>query len=260
MSEYPFNLQGPQESIWGTGTRDDIEVSHEFYLQQGVVIAEIEHHGRGDFQLSFVHSETNAKANAEANHVIKKMNRTAERLGHWLTGGRLRVIPEEHEDYFDDYLMGIWELEGKGKFTTLVIKLVKEDNIYSLRPGKYSLEAKSKNKWSCRLIQPDIGQSVDSLGAESKDDLNQDSMDAGQFILGPAKSGPRPVLAHIRHSGLGEFRAAVHSVDGTHECAIFDQKGQFIVEDQQTEIRPGKEYFLYVEADGEWNMVFTEGY
>ena len=55
MSEYPFNLKGRQENFKGTGSKDgEPEQSREFILEQGVVIAEIEHHGYGDFKLKFV--------------------------------------------------------------------------------------------------------------------------------------------------------------------------------------------------------------
>lgn len=252
MSEYPFNLRGRQENFKGTGYKDgETEQSREFILEQGVVIAKIEHHGSGDLQLSFIHVE----ANAEAKHgVIKKMNRTAARLGDWVTGGKLRT---EGTEEYEDYLMGIWKLGAKGECSSFVIKQVKEGCIDSLRPGKYCLEVTSKNKWSCRLIQPDVGQSLDTLEDES---IDQDNIDAGTYLLGPVKSGSRPVLAHVRHSGRGEFYAAAYSVDGTHQCLIFYQKGQLLVESQPTEIRPGKEYFLYIEADGEWNISFTKGH
>ena len=49
-------------------------------------------------------------------------------------------------------------------------------------------------------------------------------------------------------------------MDGTHHCEIHAEKGQFYVEDKPTDIRPGKEYILLAEADGEWSHEFTEGY
>ena len=261
MSEYPFNLQGSQEHIWGTGQKDgNIEESHEFYLRQGVVIVQIEHHGHDDFQLSFIHVEANAETKQS---VAKKMNRTAVRLGNWMTRGKLQV---EGTEEYEDYLMGIWKIENReknsGKFKGAVIKQVKEDDILSLRPGKYRLEMTSKDRWSCHLIQPDLGQSSDNIVSEVDEnyDFNEDGVNAGRYLLGPLKSGSRPVLAHIRHSGRGEFYAAAHSVDGTHQCLIFLQEGQFLVEDQPTEIRPGKEYFFYIEADGEWMLAYTEAY
>lgn len=70
----------------------------------------------------------------------------------------------------------------------------------------------------------------------------------------------RTVLANIHHRGGGWFSAYAYSTDGTHQCTLFEEEGQFRVEEYQTEIKPGKEYFLYVEADGQWDIVFTEGY
>ena len=58
MSEYPFDLRGMQQSWEGNGSKNGgSEISGEFSLSQGVVIAEIEHHGHGDFKLKFVPTE-----------------------------------------------------------------------------------------------------------------------------------------------------------------------------------------------------------
>ena len=140
------------------------------------------------------------------------------------------------------------------------LELVKEGEENALSPGKYRLEVESEASWTCHFIQPDIGQSVGTLVGE-KEDLNEDRIDALVYLAGPVKKeGSRPVLVDIRHSGRGDFFAAAYSVDGTHKCLVFNQAGQFYVEDQPTEIIPSKEYFFYFETDGEWNINFTEGY
>ena len=51
-----------------------------------------------------------------------------------------------------------------------------------------------------------------------------------------------------------------YSVDGTHQCDVYEDQGQFLVEDIPTDIKPGKEYMFLIEADGDWDVGFTEGY
>ena len=85
-------------------------------------------------------------------------------------------------------------------------------------------------------------------------------MESGLFIAGPYKPVRRPLLARIQHKGGGEFDAEAFSVDGTHHCEIYLREGQFYVEDHMSDIIPGKEYVLYISADGEWDLGFREGY
>lgn len=283
MSEYPFNLKGRQENFKGTGSKDgELEQSREFILEQGVVIAEIEHHGYGDFKLKFVPTggfsesgaaaasiggslATGAAAGAAAGSIIPVAGTIAGALiggvAGYFAGGKVG------EAINDAIAPTVWTpVDYQGEFKTWRIVQVKENEENSedeegfLASGKYCLEVESKDRWTCRFIQPDLGQSADTFLEDENYDLNEDGADEGLYILGPFKSGSRPVLAHIRHSGRGEFYAAAHSVDGTHQCLIFRQEGQFLVEDQQTEIRPGKEYFFYIIADGEWNIACTGGY
>ena len=270
MSEYPFNLRGRQESFKGTGRKDGgIEQSREFILDQGVVIAEIAHHGYGDFKLSFVPSE-DFKATVTRN-IAKTLGIPLYFAGKVIADAIARIVwtPVDSEGKIDTWVINQVKEDKENRLLRSArrilrryrgyIKQVKEDEEIFLPPGEYRLEVKSKSRWTCRFIQPDLDQSSDSIEDENYG-LNGDGQDAGVHVLGPLESGSRPMLAHIRHSGRGEFYAAAHSVDGTHQCLIFRQEGQFIVEDQQTEIRPGKEYFFYVEADGEWNIACTGGY
>lgn len=58
MAEYPFTLKGAQRNYNGNGRRDgETYKSPEFELKPGLVIAEIEHHGKGEFQIRFVPTE-----------------------------------------------------------------------------------------------------------------------------------------------------------------------------------------------------------
>ena len=276
MSEYPFNLRGRQESFKGKGRKDgEAYKSREFILEQGVIITEIQHHGKGEFKLSFVPTEgftkgeakaaayggglaTGAAAGAAAGSIIP----VAGTIAGALIGGVAGYFAgtKAGDAIGDAIAPTVWTpVDHEGELDLFDIEQVKDDEEDFLTTGKYRLEVESEKKWSCRFVQPDIGQATDTIIDENID-LNGDLINPGLFVLGPFKSGSRPVLAHLSHNGRGEFYAAAYSVDGTHKCLVFEQTGQFLVEDQQTEIRPGKEYFLYVGADGEWMIAFVEGY
>ena len=258
MIEYPFNLQGRQESFSDSGhKKSETTKSKEFSLTQGVIIAEIEHHGDGDFKLEFVPAEGFGKGVAIAAEVAGAMLRGP--VGYFV-GRKL-----------GNTITSIWApVDSKGKLNTCAISQVKKDfptraiaqaKEYKgnfLDPGKYRIEVKSQDRWTCRFIQPDLGQSSLTLKREECD-FNADG-DAGVQVLGPLKSGSGPVFARIGHSGRGKFYVAAYSVDGTHQCLVFEEEGQFQIEDHPTEIRPGKEYMLYILADGAWNLNFSEGY
>ena len=67
MAEYPFTLQGAQRSYNGAGRQDgETQKSQEFELTSGIVIVEIEHQGRGEFQLRFVSTEGLSEGEAAA--------------------------------------------------------------------------------------------------------------------------------------------------------------------------------------------------
>lgn len=268
MSEYPFNLQGKQENWQGTGlTASETQEGHtqcsqEFLLEQGVVIAEIAHHGYGDFKLQFISTEGFSKGEtttASIGGAFASGAATGAALGSIIPGaGTIAgALLGGAVGYFtsgairDAMEPGKWTLvDYKGKFNTYLIVRIKDDES-ALPPGKYHLEATSNDRWTCRFIQPELGQALDTLEAEDYG-LNE----AGYHIMGPyicAKSA----LAHIRYSGRGEFYAAAYSVDGTHACTLFEQEGPFHVEGHPTEIIPDKEYFLYVSADSESSLTFN---
>ena len=258
MIEYPFNLQGRQESFSGSGHKEsETKKSRGFSLTQGVIIAEIEHHGDGDFKLEFVPAEGFGKGVAIA----------AKVAGAGLSGP---------VGYFVGRILGktitnIWApIDSKGKLNTLAIAQIKKDFLTRARVqtkeykgnflsrGKYRLEVESKDRWSCRFIQPDLEQSSVTLKHEECDFIEDG--DAGVHVLGPLKSGSGPVLVRIGHSGRGKFYAAAYSVDGTHQCFVYKEEGQFQIEPHPTKIKSGKEYILYISADGAWNLKLIEGY
>ena len=58
MADYSFDLRGRQSNFEGIGCKDgEAYKSQEFTLTQGIVVAEIVHHGSGDFKLKFVPTE-----------------------------------------------------------------------------------------------------------------------------------------------------------------------------------------------------------
>ncbi len=268
MSDYPFNLLGHQILKSGSGRKDGEAVkSLKFTLTQGIVIAEIRHHGHGDFKLKFVPAEGLSEGQATAaslggavaagaaiGSVVPVAGTILGGLlgagAGWLAGSAIKgaIGPT------------IWTpVEHKGEIDTCNIVRVKEDEKDCLPPGKYRLEVESKAKWTCRFIQPNLGQSFGPLVADDGE-THDDDMHAGLYIIGPLTSGTRPLIANIRHKGGGGFYVAAYSVDGTHQCILYEQEGQFHVEDVRTELKPGKEYMLYTIADGNWNLRFTEGY
>lgn len=173
------------------------------------------------------------------------------------------MIPRQWAEKADDWIRPrFWKPAGRD--VALISSddrkaVPKYESWLSLREGKYRLEVESEHPWQMKLIQPDIGQSdgplIDAFGAE-----NWESGGVAR-IVGPYHSNSRPILASIQHRGRGTFAVVALAIDGTHQCRMYYQyEGQFAVEDQQTGIMPGKEYLLYIVADGDWRMELKEGY
>ena len=275
MAEYPFTLRGAQRNYNGAGRQDsETHKSQEFELTSGIVIAEIEHQGRGEFQLRFVPAEGLSEgeaaaasigggmvAGAASGAVIGSVVPVAGTILGGLIGGAAGWLAG---DAIDGAIgPRIWTpVDYKGEFKTWAITRVsgKEDDDDCLSPGRYRIEVKSESRWSCQFIQPALGQGTDSLLDDDDDDGKEESMEPGLFIAGPYKPVRRPLLACIQHKGGGEFDAEAFSVDGTHYCEIYQEEGQFYLEDHMTDIIPGKEYILYISADGGWGLSFREGY
>ena len=249
MSEYPFNLRGQQKSFSGRGNKDgETWKSVEFQLRQGIVVAEISHHGQGDFKLRFTQTESYG-GDEKVGSIIE--------VGYIAAGfamGLLEGLLGEEERI--NSIM--WKpVETTGRFSTFDIARVSRDGEGALSPGKYRIEVESKAAWECRFIQPDLGQPQIPLTDE---DDEVEEIEPGLYVIGPCDPTRRPILAEILHKGPGELYAFAYSVDGTHSCTIHAEEGQFYVEQVQTEIRTGKEYMFLIGADSEWNITFTEGY
>ena len=277
MADYPFNLWGAQEHFNGPGRNDgETYKTREFKLSSGIVYTEIEHHGSGDFKLEFVPTEGISRGVATATSLgstVAASAATGAAIGSivpiagtfigaavggaagWLVGGKVGDAIGEAMSPI------IWTpVDGKGRLNFLDTVRVRDEDDEALPTGKYRLEVKSRSRWSCRFIQPALGQSTEALAeALCYDDDYQDNVPAGTYVLGPFKSGARPLLANIRHSGGGEFFFTTVAIDGMHQY-VYCREGQFAAEDLQTDIRPGKEYLLIVSSNGGWNLAFTEGY
>ena len=203
------------------GYGGDTYKSQEIVLEQGIVIVEITHHGLGEIEA--------------------------------------RVTPTGS---ILDALFGTEQsIEMEGQESNVVIFQVDETAEDALRPGKHRLEVDSSGRWECKLIQPNLGQGNTPL-TDSDDDENDDigEVEPGLYITGPHLPTRRPILAEVLHKGPGGLYAIAYSVDGTHWCVIHGEEGQFYGEQLLTEIRPGKEYMLWIHAEGKWNITLSEGY
>ena len=173
MAEYPFTLQGAQRSYDGAGRRDgETYKSPEFELKSGIVIAEIEHHGRGEFQLRFIPAEGFSEgeataasiggglvAGAASGAVIGSVIPVAGTIFGGLIGGAAGWLAGDAIDR----AIGprIWTpVDHEGEFQTWAVARVsdKEGDEDCLLPGKYRMEVKSESRWGCRFIQPALGQ------------------------------------------------------------------------------------------------------
>ena len=199
-----------------------------FTLNQGIAAAQFTHHGEGDFKLKLA-------ARRQRGFIGK--------------AGRFTKIAGS----------GDWNIaDANGPLQAYAVTRVHKKGDRKISPGEYSIEAEAQGEWSCRIIQPDLGQ---ALAALTDANIGGDGENEGpSYILGPYTSGDRPIIAEIRHYGIGNLNACAYSLDGTHQCLIYREQGQFYVQDVHTEIRPGKEYLLFVDSPDGWNIAFSEGY
>ena len=274
MAEYPFTLKGPRHNYGGNGRRDgETYKSPEFELKSGIVIAEIEHHGKREFQLRFVPTEGWSEGEATAASMGGAMAAGAATgaaigsivpvagtiLGGLIGGAAGWLAGDAIGDAIAPRIWTPVDYEGQVETWAFARVSNNEEDDKCLPPGKYRVEVKSKSNWSCRFIQPDLGQGLEPLTDEDDSD-DEELMEPMVFMVGPFRPHRRPLLARIQHNGGGWFDAEAFSIDGTHYCPLYQREGQFYIEDHMTDIIPGKEYILYIAAAGEWGLSFREGY
>ena len=117
----------------------------------------------------------------------------------------------------------------------------------------YHLEVDAHCAWRCAIIQPDLGQSGGPFP-------HRGGLTSGAMVMGPFRTGARPVRAEIQHEGNSHFQLQFTSLDGTHQTQMFTADGQCHIEEHETELLPGKEYIACAYGDGPWQIELTEGY
>ena len=273
MTDYPFNLQGKQWTFDGAGRSDgELTKTGDFELSQGVAILSVEE-CPDEFRLEVIPAEGIGRGGVSALQVGSGIAAGAAigsvvPIGGTVVGavaGALATLGITGAVGVGigtaiEKKLGVraWELAG----ADMGVMWIRDDDKHALRAGKHRLSVESSGRWSCRILQPSLGQSFGALVEVFDDDdwITGEWM-AESWIGGPFHSGSRPVLASIHHRGGGEFSITALSVDGTHRCSVFEsEEGQFVVEDHQTVIQPGKDYMLAVTTDGEWKLKLSEGY
>lgn len=117
----------------------------------------------------------------------------------------------------------------------------------------YHMEVKAFGKWHCVVFHPDLGQSQDNFP-------HRIGMDGGAAVVGPFRTGARPIRANILHGGNSEFMLTFVSLDGTHEPDPFQKEGQINLEGHELALLPGKEYLMCGWGNGPWSVYLTEGF
>ena len=182
-----FDLKGSKYASGGPGG-DDYR-GGEFTLKQGIVVAEVTHHGEGRFRLSFAPSEGFQRSRNQEHRVIGTFARLP-RVGRAAEWASNRIVP-----------LGEWQAsETTGPLKTIAITRVDVEGDNRITPGEYRLQVESQGEWSCRFIQPELGQSASPLDQAEMESANQPST-----VVGPYTSGGRPVLAGVQHRGAGFF-------------------------------------------------------
>ena len=215
--------------------------TREFELKPGLVIAKIEHGGRGECHLQVIPNEH-----------LGSMWLSALTFG--AIGHVLKWMPLAYCSEFNDYespTWGITRVSGR------------KGDRGSMRPGKYVVEVKSTSRWSCQLIQLALEQSEGSFPHHFRLEG-----EGGSGFMGPFRTGSRPVLANMRRNGTGPYDLAFMSLDGAHEYIpdILNpvrrgppNVGRLRLEEQELKLLPCKEYLMMGYGNGTWEVDLSEG-
>ena len=236
-----FSLQGTRYEFSGNGRRGgSSEETDAFHLSQGALAFCAEHSRAGDFRVELKPMD---RGFLSGDNVLV----SGDGCNQW-TGAK--SVTDEWVEILNS---------GKQRLKDGWRGILKSgmDSLKSgwpeiLKPGEYRLTVEAEGAWSCRLLQPNLGQSPVALPYKCEGE--------GAIVAGPFRVGSRPLLVSGRHNGAGEFFVKLVSLDGSDECEVIKEDGQIHLEEHPTEAKPGKEYLLFVNAGGAWELTFTEGY
>jgi hypothetical protein len=226
LSENPSTLGGTQLSFQGDGgMHNAIYRSRAFELKPGLVVTKTEHGGIGECYVRLIQSKR--------------------------VGGGLILVGVEI-DLLKWVLVDHDDESPKWAFARVSGR--KDDNITAMRPGEYTMEVKSTSEWRCQLVQPAMGQSKGRFP-------HYVSLEGKGGSVDTFRTGVRPVLANIQHIGTGEFYLGFFSLDGMHQYipGFSTKVGQLHVKRRLLDLLPNKEYLIYGEGNGKWNLGLTEG-
>lgn len=248
MSDYLFRLNGSTRTFSGRGV--DTYKSSEFTLESGTVVVQIAHHGDGDFKLRFVATNGGLGAVAATGAAIGSIVPGLGTIAGGVIGGVVGSLEGK-------VLKPVtWTpAETTGRFSKFDMVQVTEYSKGALSPGNYRLEVESNARWECRFIQPGLGQ----IGIPLPYHVSE--RQGGMYFVAPISVPARPLLAKAYHNARGKFFVRALPLDGSHEQVNFiNQTGQTLLEDQPTQMLPGKEYIVQVAAGGGWGLELYEGY
>ena len=168
--------------------------------------------------------------------------------------GLFKVVLSKVEPGFFDNDDVLFQYEGRYADETAYVVI--EGDWRAPRPHvPYELEVECTGNYTIEIFQPELGQSNITLPYRLA------AQDAGTYLVGPVQVSARPTLAMAKHNARGMFYVQILPVDGSHEEENFiETSGQAILEDQPTNMRPGKEYIIEIGASGKWELELYEGY
>lgn len=248
-AEDVFSLQGTRYDFSGNGRRGgSSEKTDEFHLSQGALAFCAEHSSAGDFRVELKPMDRGFLSDSVFFLSGDNVLVSGDGCNQW-TGAK--SVTDEWTEILNS---GKRRLKDGWRG---ILKSSMDSSLNSgwpeiLKPGKYRLAVEARGAWTCRLLQPSLGQSPVALPYKCEGE--------GAIVAGPFRVGSRPLLVSGRHNGAGEFFVNLVSLDGSDEYEVIKEDGQIHLEEHPTEAKPGKEYLLFVNAGGAWELTFTEGY
>lgn len=142
-----------------------------------------------------------------------------------------------------------WRLgAGTGTLSNVAVMQVIKGNKGAMPPGRYRLEVQATGEWSFCFRQPKPGE---RFPFGPKDAMGESE----PTVYGPLVFGSRPTIDRVQNSA-GLFQAEAFSVDGKHRSTVYRRSGSFWQGGIETELNPGIEYMIFVQARGSWLLAF----